>query len=159
MRTEEIVQALRCCVFGAPCQNCPEASNEHCMDDVHMFAADLIERLTAENAALRAKVLQWIDAKDRLPKAHDEYGWEHCIVTVFESNSSPFDEPSEREFVSTALFDAEQKIWHIGEYGTASLTLNALVGIEDAPLNGYCVTHWMPLPGTPEEGDFHEPET
>lgn len=55
MKPKEIVQALRCCVFGVPCQNCPEASNDHCMDDVHMFAADLIERLTAENAKAEAE--------------------------------------------------------------------------------------------------------
>ena len=60
MKPKEIVQALRCCVFGVPCQNCPEASNDHCMDDVHMFAADLIERLTAENADLR-KEIEWKD--------------------------------------------------------------------------------------------------
>lgn len=44
LKPEEIVQALRCCVFGGPCQNCPEESNDHCMDDLHMFASELIER-------------------------------------------------------------------------------------------------------------------
>lgn len=68
MKPKEIVQALRCCVFGVPCQNCPEASNDHCMDDVHMFAADLIERLTAENVALREKAPQWISVEERRPE-------------------------------------------------------------------------------------------
>lgn len=53
LKPEEIVQALRCCVFGFPCQNCPEVSNDHCMEDVHMFAADLIERDQKEIEALR----------------------------------------------------------------------------------------------------------
>lgn len=117
---------------------------------------DLMEKIAEQSKSLDVltqaynKLLDhmpaWISVKDKLPEAEDEYGWRHCIVTVFESNSSPFEEADEREFVSTALFDAEQKIWHIGVYGEAMLTLNALIGIEDAPLNGYCVTHWMPLP-------------
>ena len=144
MTDKEIVQALRACASGES-EECPFTKGYGC-DGCPKVSADLIERLTAENAALREKVPQWIDVKDGLPKAHDKYGWEHCIVTVFESKSSPFEEADEREFVSTALFDAEQKIWHIGVYGEATLTLNALIGIEDAPLNGYCVTHWMPMP-------------
>jgi hypothetical protein len=31
----------------------------------------VIERLTAENAALREKVPQWISVEDRLPEAHN----------------------------------------------------------------------------------------
>ena len=153
MKTEEIVQALRCCVYGVPCQNCPEVSNEHCMDDVHVFAAGLIEHLAAENAALREKVPQWVNVKDSLPKANDEYGWVHCIVIVSESHFSPFDEPCEREFVSTALFDAEQKIWHIGHYESTELAVNALIDIDNSFGISYCVTHWMLLPEAPEEGD------
>ena len=58
LKPEEIVQALRCCVFGFPCQNCPEVSNDHCMDDVHMFAADQIEHDQKEMAELRAVQLR-----------------------------------------------------------------------------------------------------
>ena len=116
-------------------------------------AQERAEKAATESDALREKVPQWIDVKDSLPKAHDNYGWEYCIVTVLESISSPFEEVDERKFVSTALFDAEQKIWHIGVYGDATLTLNALIGIEDDPLKRYCVTHWMPLPEAPEEGE------
>lgn len=53
MTGQEIVRALRCCKFGAPCQNCPVVGNEDCFDEVNTAAAELIERLTAENAALR----------------------------------------------------------------------------------------------------------
>ena len=93
---------------------------------------------------------QWISTKDRLPSNGDNYGWVHCIVSIFESNSSPFTEDvNEREFVSTALFNAEQKIWHIG--GDGGLVLNAMLDIEDSPSNGYFVTHWMPLPEGPAD--------
>lgn len=67
MTDQEIVRALRCCKFGAPCEKCPVVGNEDCFDEVNTAAADLIERLTAENAALREKVPQWISVEaDRL---------------------------------------------------------------------------------------------
>ena len=93
---------------------------------------------------------RWISTKDRLPDNGDNYGWAHCIVSVFESISSPFTEDvNEREFVSTALFDVEQKIWHVG--GNGELVLNAMLDIEDSPSNGCFVSHWMPLPEEPAD--------
>lgn len=89
----------------------------------------------------------WISVKDDLPKAKAAYGWVSCTVTVIESVSNPFtDEPYDRKFVSPAVFDTEQKIWHIGRDKESEVLANALLGIEDAPLTGYYVTHWMPLP-------------
>ena len=68
MTDKGIVQALRRCQFGAPCARCPAVSNENCMDEMHKCAADIIERLNAENAALREKVPRWISVDDRHPK-------------------------------------------------------------------------------------------
>ena len=53
MTDKEIVQALRCCKFGFPCEKCPVVGNKDCFEEVNTAAAELIERLTAENAALR----------------------------------------------------------------------------------------------------------
>nr|DAX82455.1 MAG TPA: hypothetical protein [Caudoviricetes sp.] len=53
MTYEEIIQALRRCQFGALCARCPAVSYKNCVDEMHKCAADLIERLTAENTALR----------------------------------------------------------------------------------------------------------
>ena len=53
MTDKEIVQALRCCKFGVPCEKCPVVGNKDCFEEVNTAAAELIERLTAENAALR----------------------------------------------------------------------------------------------------------
>lgn len=55
MTDKEIVQALRRCQFGAPCARCPAVSYKNCMDEMHKCAADLIERLTAENAKAEAE--------------------------------------------------------------------------------------------------------
>lgn len=63
MTNKEVVQALRYCKFGVSCENCPAVGNEDCFDEVNTAAADLIERLTAENAALREKK-RWISVTD-----------------------------------------------------------------------------------------------
>ena len=68
MKEIDIVQALRCCKFGVPCEKCPVVGNKDCFDEVNTAAAELIERLTAENAALREKVPQWISVEERRPE-------------------------------------------------------------------------------------------
>ena len=55
MTEKEIAQALRCCQFGEPCDRCQVVSDQNCVNVMHKCAADLIERLTAENAAMREK--------------------------------------------------------------------------------------------------------
>ena len=60
MTEKEIVQALRGCQFGEPCDRCTVVRDKNCVDVMHKCAADLIERLTAENAALR-KEIEWKD--------------------------------------------------------------------------------------------------
>lgn len=70
MTEKEIVRALRVCsrrTDAQTCAKCPLFDSEDCMGDMMVGAADLIERLTAENAALREKVPQWISVEDRLP--------------------------------------------------------------------------------------------
>ena len=52
MTDKEIVQALRCCANGES-EDCPFAGQGVC--GCPGMSADLIERLTAENAALREK--------------------------------------------------------------------------------------------------------
>lgn len=68
MKNKEIVQALRCCKIGVPCEKCPVVENKDCFEEVNTAAAELIERLTAENAALREKVPQWISVEERRPE-------------------------------------------------------------------------------------------
>ncbi len=71
MKDKEIVQALRVCsrrTDAQTCAKCPLFDSEDCMGDMMVGAADLIERLTAENAALRENVPQWISVEDRLPE-------------------------------------------------------------------------------------------
>lgn len=76
MTEKEIVQALRCCQFGEPCDRCPVVRDQNCVDVMHKCAADLIERLTAENAALREKQ-RWIPVTERMP---EKQAWYHVAI-------------------------------------------------------------------------------
>lgn len=70
MTEKEIVQALRCCESGIPCTRCQLVSNKNCVNVMHKREADLIERLTAENAALREKQTSiniYFDYEDATP--------------------------------------------------------------------------------------------
>lgn len=105
----------------------------------------------AKNSATVAAEPEWVSVKDGgLPKRSER--WERYIVAVLRSHYptssyDPCDSPYDEEFVATALYDSEQKIWHL-DYDRQ---LNALIDIEDATLNGDFVTHWMPLPEPPKE--------
>ena len=89
MTRQEIAQALRCTSTPGgqtgDCEKCPYWKTEQLtaeqkeklgvdtwtscdIDKVGTDAADLIERLTAENAALREKVPQWISVEGRKPE-------------------------------------------------------------------------------------------
>lgn len=69
MTYEEIIQELRQCAKSdcSSCGMCPIFPDRECVEHLATAAASLIERLTAENAALREKVPQWISVEDRLP--------------------------------------------------------------------------------------------
>ena len=69
MTYEEIIQELRQCAKSdcSSCGMCPIFPDRECVEHLAAADASLIERLTAENAALREKVPQWISVEDRLP--------------------------------------------------------------------------------------------
>lgn len=71
MTGKEIIRALRLCSCETStrnCPNCPLSGNDDCVTDALREAADIIEHLTAENAALWEKVPQWISVDGRRPK-------------------------------------------------------------------------------------------
>ena len=73
MTDKEIVQALRLCSCETSTRNCPTcplSGNDDCVTDALREAANIIERLTAENAALREKQ-RWIPVTERLPDERD----------------------------------------------------------------------------------------
>lgn len=62
MKDNEIVQALRCCAKGLghddACENCKVGEIQDRREYIEFAAANVIERLTAENADLR-KEIEW----------------------------------------------------------------------------------------------------
>lgn len=123
MTDKKIVQALRRCQFGAPCARCPAVSYKNCMDEMHKCAADLIERLTAENAALREKQL-WKPVLMGNPERKACY-----LVTVYH------------------WFDGAPVVREAFWNGADWLSCERRHEITQR------VTHWMPLPEVPKEGD------
>ena len=125
MTYEEIIQALRQC-SDQDCKNCPTCCKYggygDCLERLVADAADLIERLTAENAAMREKVPQWISVEERRP------------------------EPGKRVLATDGVFVGEA-------YRTSADTWRRYDGIAMRDCLGSIVTHWMPLPEAPEEGD------
>ena len=144
MTNQEILQELR----AAGGTLAEAALNE--IERLTLKTAELdnsLSTLTQAYNKLLDHMQVWISVKDKLPQAEDAYGRVNCTVTVMESVSNPFTaETYDSKFVSPAVFDTEQKIWHIVRDEASEVLTNALLGIEDAPLTGYYVTHWMPRP-------------
>lgn len=139
MEEKEIVQSLRICSHRTDvqaCTECPLFDSEDCMGDMMAGAADLIECLTAENAkaeaerdALREKVPQWVSVKDRLPD---------CAVPVLVTYIG-YDGNRHGDDVATRIDDLW--LWWDGDLRSSDERVTVKI------------THWMPLPETPEEGE------
>ena len=122
MTYEEIIQELRQCAKSdcSSCGMCPIFPDRECVEHLATAAASLIERLTAENVALREKVLQWISVEDRLPIDRlSKY-----LVAFRDAGGSIVD--MARYFPSDG--------WTCDNW--------------EVPQN--LITHWMPLPEAPE---------
>ena len=70
MKDNEIVQALRCCAKGLghddACENCKVGEIQDRREYIEFAAANVIERLTAENAELREKQAEAEAERDAL---------------------------------------------------------------------------------------------
>ena len=128
---ENLERACEECIHYWACsRQCGEpmaqrsATGCECYETVKSIAAArLIERLTAENAALREKVPQWISVEDRLPIDRLSL----YLVAFRDAGGSIVD--MARYFPSDG--------WTCDNW--------------EVPQN--LITHWMPLPDSPEEGD------
>ena len=129
MKDKEIAQALRCCAKGIgnddACENCKVGGIQNRREYIEFAAANAIERLTAENAALREKVPQWISVEDRLPEA-----WKN---------------EEDNTLINYMIYSPYFGV-DIGNYNKEAGTWLCMA----LPCT---VTHWMPLPEAPEEGE------
>ena len=68
MTGKKIIQALRLCgKIDSNCRECKLWGDDRCVEHLAGAAADLIERLTAENAELREKQ-RWISVTEKTPE-------------------------------------------------------------------------------------------
>lgn len=125
MTDKEIIRALRICATHKDkgCGLCPQRKYVRCTERLADEAITMIERLTAENAELREKVPQWISVEERLPIDRLKK-----YLVAFRDTVGPIVDMA-RYFPSDGWtcdnWDVPQKL----------------------------ITHWMPLPEAPEEGE------
>ena len=127
MNGKEIVKALRCCAKGLghddACENCKVGEIQDRREYIEFAAANVIERLTAENAALREKVPQWISVEEKLPADYIK----RYLIAFKDAGGS--------------IVDAAR---YIPGLGWECRNWEVPQGL---------ITDWMPLPGAPEKGD------
>lgn len=129
MTNKEIVQALRYCSDPdfKDCSGCKCFRYGDCIERLVADAAELIERLSAENAALREKVPQWISVEDRLPEPG---------VPVLVNYIGTDELPSADGVVVWTDWGA---LWWEGSLADSESEVTVPI------------THWMPLPPGPKE--------
>ena len=121
MTEKKVAQALRCCADGE-CKDCAmHEDKQRCQENLLDKAAETIERLTAENAALREKVPQWISVEDRLP---EDWKDEDGVLVNY--------------MIYTPEFGADIGNYHAKDKRWLCMAIPCTV------------THWMPLPEAPE---------
>ena len=129
MTNQEIVQALRCCADHSCSAKCPAfPAGLDCREEMHKEVLALLERLTAENAALREKQ-QWIPVTERMP---GKQAWYHVAIR---------DKKTMRVSVEQDLYAVETAKNFGHEIGFCKA--NRWPEREE-------LIAWMPFPGAPE---------
>ena len=169
MTEKEIVKALQC--ISTVCS----ATDRDCLkcgyfrkwfgcdaDRLSTDAADLIERLTAENAALREKQ-RWIPVTERMPEPETDVlavcnrnGYIFVTPVIYEDGKLLTQESAWNwsNIYCYGLYDEEADDYYIPEGWWENRQFNP-DDVYNNPVD-CAVTHWLPLPGAPEEGDKHE---
>ena len=156
MTDKEIVQALRCCADGE-CKDCAmHEDKQRCQENLLDKAADLIERMTAENADLR-KELEWKDMVIALAQKEHAKAEAEKDALREKQRWSPVTErlPEKQGWYHVAIRDEKTKRIAV-EIDLYSIETAKNFGHEI----GFCkdgrwdgrekVIAWMPLPGAPE---------
>lgn len=142
MTDQKIIDALRCCE-RADSMLCPFCGSEDCIGHLSKAAADLIERLTAENEALR-KENEWKDmvislAQRKQAEAEAERDALREKVPQWASVEDRRPKPGTRVLATDGVFVGEA-------YRTSADSWRRYDGIAMRDCLGSTVTHWMPLP-------------
>lgn len=158
MTDKEIIQALRCCAEGE-CKDCAmHEDKQRCQENLLDKAADLIERLTAENVVLPDGEASAIESLRK------EIEWKDMVIALAQRKQA------EAEAERDAL--REKQRWIPVTERLPERDVQVLGWYKDNPFSQYRpevvawngngwvfvyahryvtnVTHWMPLPEAPE---------
>lgn len=161
MKETDIVQALRCCAEGE-CKDCAmHEDKQRCQENLLDKAAEAIERLTAENVVLPDGQASAIESLRK------EIEWNDMVIAIAQRKQA------EAEAERDAL--REKQRWIPVTERFPERDVQVLGWYKDNPFSQYRpevvawngngwvfvyahryvtnVTHWMPLPKAPEEGD------
>lgn len=171
MNYKETIESLRCCFGFGVCSDCkaknmteedPLPCKLNCKERLGLHAADLIERLTAENAALREKQ-RWIPVTERLPKPETDVlavcnrnGYIFVIPAIYEDGKLLTQESAWNwsDIYCYGLYDEEADDYYIPEGWWENRQFNP-DDVYNNPVD-CAVTHCTPLPEATEEGGKHE---
>lgn len=148
MTYKEIIRALRCCAEGE-CKDCAmHEDKQRCQENLLDKAADLIERLTAENAkaeaerdALREKQ-RWIPVTERLPDERD------AAIILLKDGQVFRGEIRERIALPEWWYFYDASDTDMDMLGVMYPLFDDGLWLHENP-----VVAWMPLPEAPEEGE------
>lgn len=142
MTAKEIVQALRQCAKSdcSSCGMCPIFPDRECVEHLATAAASLIERLTAENAALREKQ-RWIPVTERLPDERD------AVIILLKDGQVFRGEIRERIALPEWWYFYDASDTDMDMLGVMYPLFDDGLWLHENP-----VVAWMPLPEAPEEG-------
>lgn len=145
MTDKEIIQALRCCAKGLghddECENCNVGEIQDRREYIEFAAANVIERLTAENAELR-KEIEW---KDR-------------VITLAQRKQAEAEAERDAllEQIKARRSCLDCKHFDYCEFDNATVIECMNCVTKNCPCAGCCGSsrwEWRGLPDAPEEGE------
>lgn len=165
MTNKEIVQALRCSATKEEQKSCDicQRSKRGCFECINSYlyeAASLIEQMTAENVVLPdgqastleslRKEIEWKDMVIALAqrKQAEAEAERDALLGKWINVDGTLPAPGMRVVATDGVFVGEA-------YRTSAGTWSRYDGMAMRDCLGSVVTHWMPLPEAPEEGDKH----
>ena len=147
MTGQEIAQALRCCAKGLghddACENCKVGEIQNRRECIEFAAANAIERLTDENAAMREKQ-RWIPVMERLPDERD------AVIILLKDGQVFRGEIRERIALPEWWYFYDASDTDMDMLGVMYPLFDDGLWLHENP-----VVAWMPLPDAPEEGGKH----
>ena len=168
MTYEEIIQALRCCADGE-CKDCAmHEDKQRCQENLLDKAADIIERLTAENVVLPYGEVSAIESLRK------EIEWKDMVIALAQRKQAEAEAERDalrekKQWIPVAERLPKKQAWYhvaIRDKKTMRVSVEQdLYSVETAKNFGheigFCkanrwpereeIIAWMPLPEAPEE--------